>query len=74
MLNRSLSPTALSYSNLSLASLHFANNGGSTNVQTGIMPSATDEVLRLRKDVSLPTLFIPFLNFLSQSVSNFCTV
>ena len=57
MLNRSLSPTALSYSNLSLAGLHFANNGATTNAQTGIMPSATDEVLRLRKDVSCHSFF-----------------
>jgi hypothetical protein len=51
-MNRSLSPTALSYSNLSMSNLQFPSGfSGSNNIATGIMPSATEEVLRLRKDV-----------------------
>ena len=55
MLTRSLSPTAISYSQLSLSNLQFPSGYGggsiSNNNATGIMPSATEEVLRLRKDV-----------------------
>lgn len=57
MLKRSLSPTihnGNTYSSshtqsLSLSTLNFPLGGG--NSSTGIMPSATDEVLKLRKEV-----------------------
>jgi len=52
MLNRSLSPTSISNNSLMLSSLHFQPNG-LTHHMNGIMPSATDEVLRLRKEVSI---------------------
>jgi hypothetical protein len=63
MLNRSLSPTSLSSNSLHLSGLHFQplyhnhHHGAGVGVGVGssingLIPSATDEVLKLRKEVS----------------------
>lgn len=54
MLNRSQSPPAYHNSSLSLSSFAYSNAIAGGNNATGIMPSASDEILKLRKEVSNP--------------------